>query len=194
MSKHFVERAGAEADVAARDVPWWPRSRCPSSSGGVGGRVDIGHVHRRSARRADWWAGAGVLRLDPPRADSNHLAVGLSGEGAGRELLGILVRSLPNRDAAPRVRVPVGAREGGIPRRRHERHCERRTGFLDRVHVTYPAVFDPDAQVASAYGIYGLPVTVFISANGRMLGRHIGQLDATTLREALRSAFASTGS
>jgi len=67
-------------------------------------------------------------------------------------------------------------------------------GFLDRVHVTYPAVFDPDAQVASAYGIYGLPVTVFISANGRMLGRHIGQLDATTLREALRSAFASTGS
>ena len=65
--------------------------------------------------------------------------------------------------------------------------------FLARVHVTYPCAFDPRGQVASAYEVLGLPVTVFISANGRVLGRHIGQLDATTLREALRRAFANTG-
>ena len=67
-------------------------------------------------------------------------------------------------------------------------------GFLARVHVTYPCAFDPHLQAASAYGIFGLPVTVFISANGKMLGRHIGQLDVTVLQRALRNAFGSSGS
>jgi thiol-disulfide isomerase/thioredoxin len=67
-------------------------------------------------------------------------------------------------------------------------------GFLAQVHVTYPCAFDPDLRAASAYGIFGLPVTVFISASGRMLGRHIGQFDAATLEEALRRAFGVTGS
>ena len=61
--------------------------------------------------------------------------------------------------------------------------------FLRRVHVTYPAGFDPNGHAASAYGLYGLPVTVFISASGKMVGRHLGQLDAATLHTALQKAF-----
>ena len=61
--------------------------------------------------------------------------------------------------------------------------------FAARVHVTYELLFDPAETVASAYGLYGLPTTVFVSPDGRMLGRHIGQLDRATLRAALAEAF-----
>jgi hypothetical protein len=61
--------------------------------------------------------------------------------------------------------------------------------FLAKVHVTYPSAFDPTGTLAQTYGLYGLPVTVFISANGRVQGRHIGELHANTLRTALSQAF-----
>ncbi len=61
--------------------------------------------------------------------------------------------------------------------------------FLAKVHVTYPTVFDPQENTATAYRLYGLPTTVFISAKGKVLGRHIGQLDSKTLHEALAEAF-----
>lgn len=61
--------------------------------------------------------------------------------------------------------------------------------FLAHVHVTYEALFDPQETVASSYGLYGLPTTVFISRDGKMLGRHVGQLDASTLEAALKEAF-----
>ncbi|HUY63006.1 MAG TPA: TlpA disulfide reductase family protein [Acidimicrobiales bacterium] len=65
--------------------------------------------------------------------------------------------------------------------------------FMEKVHATYPALFDPSGQVATAYGLFGLPTTVFISATGKMLGRHIGQIDAVTLQAALRKAFGIAG-
>lgn len=65
--------------------------------------------------------------------------------------------------------------------------------FLAKVHVTYPSVFDSQEKLASAYGLFGLPTTVFISADGKVLGRHIGQLDSKTLHEALAEAFGGHG-
>ncbi|MDE3086613.1 MAG: redoxin domain-containing protein, partial [Acidobacteriota bacterium] len=62
-------------------------------------------------------------------------------------------------------------------------------GFLSRVHVTYPTAFDPGGRVSRAYGLFGLPTTVFVSRRGTVLGRHSGQLDAAGLRGALRQAF-----
>lgn len=61
--------------------------------------------------------------------------------------------------------------------------------FLAQVHVTYPAVSDPQASLATKYGLFGLPTTVFISPSGIVLGRHIGELKANTLRMALQEAF-----
>ena len=61
--------------------------------------------------------------------------------------------------------------------------------ILARVQVTYPSAFDPTGTLAQTYGLYGLPVTVFISANGRIQGRHIGELYAVTLQAALSQAF-----
>jgi len=61
--------------------------------------------------------------------------------------------------------------------------------FLQQVHVTYPAVSDFNEDVAAQYDLFGLPTTVFISPSGTIVGRHIGQLNAVTLREALQDAF-----
>ena len=61
--------------------------------------------------------------------------------------------------------------------------------FLAQVHVTYPAASDPTASLATSYGLIGLPITVFISPSGKIVGRHIGELQADTLRAALHEAF-----
>jgi len=61
--------------------------------------------------------------------------------------------------------------------------------FLAQVHVTYPAVSDPSASLATRFGLLGLPTTVFISPTGKIVGRHIGELQADTLRAALHEAF-----
>jgi cytochrome c biogenesis protein CcmG/thiol:disulfide interchange protein DsbE len=61
--------------------------------------------------------------------------------------------------------------------------------FLRKLQVTYPSAFDPNGTLAQTYGLFGLPVTVFISANGDVQGRHIGELYTKTLRAALTEAF-----
>lgn len=61
--------------------------------------------------------------------------------------------------------------------------------FLRHVHVGYLTLYDPHGTAATAYGLLGLPTTVFVSAQGKVLGRHAGQLDAGTLAAALGEAF-----
>ncbi len=61
--------------------------------------------------------------------------------------------------------------------------------FLARVGVTYPAAFDPSATAASAYGVYGLPTTFFVSPTGRLVGRQIGELTGLRLEELVTEVF-----
>jgi hypothetical protein len=61
--------------------------------------------------------------------------------------------------------------------------------FLNQVHVSYPAVSDAQGQTALSYGLLGLPTTVFVSARGTIVGRHIGELHAGSLEASLREAF-----
>lgn len=62
--------------------------------------------------------------------------------------------------------------------------------FLARTHVSYVSLFLPKpGRVSSSYELIGLPITVFISAGGRVLGRHIGQFNRATLEAALALAF-----
>ncbi len=56
--------------------------------------------------------------------------------------------------------------------------------FLAHVHVTYPSLYMPErGPVAISYDLVGLPITVFVSADGTLVGRHIGPLNAPTLKE-----------
>ena len=62
--------------------------------------------------------------------------------------------------------------------------------FLARVHVTYPSLYMPErGPVAVSYDLIGLPITVFVSADGTLVGRHIGQLNAPTLKGSIEAGI-----
>ncbi len=54
-------------------------------------------------------------------------------------------------------------------------------------HVTYPSGVDEDGSVGRLYGIFGLPVTVFVDNNGRIVARHLGEMTTSTLDGLLRN-------
>ena len=51
--------------------------------------------------------------------------------------------------------------------------------------VTWPTGSDDDGRVAFAYGVFGIPETYFIDADGIIQGRHIGPIDEATLVMAI---------
>jgi cytochrome c biogenesis protein CcmG/thiol:disulfide interchange protein DsbE len=53
--------------------------------------------------------------------------------------------------------------------------------FLRQTGVTYPSVYDPHGTAAITYGLFGLPTTVFVAPNGRMIERHVGELSPGAL-------------
>ena len=69
---------------------------------------------------------------------------------------------------------------------------DTRPGALDLVAKTgvrYPSVVDSGGTLMSAYGLRGLPNTVFISPDGELLEVHVGELNATDLRATIRQLF-----
>jgi cytochrome c biogenesis protein CcmG/thiol:disulfide interchange protein DsbE len=67
-------------------------------------------------------------------------------------------------------------------------HQDRRDDALDllaETGVTYPTGYDPAGDVARAYGLFGMPTTVFISAEGEILGRRTGEIDAEELEATI---------
>jgi len=65
--------------------------------------------------------------------------------------------------------------------------------LLDQTGVRYPVAFDPAGKTALAYGLFGMPSTLFVAANGRLVGRHTGQMSADDLRSAIRQSFDQPG-
>lgn len=48
--------------------------------------------------------------------------------------------------------------------------------FVHRYGIRYPIAMDQSGSTAGTYGVTGLPTTVFISASGREVSRHIGAI------------------
>lgn len=67
---------------------------------------------------------------------------------------------------------------------------ERSAGlaFARSTNVHYPLAFDT-AQVWSAYGVYGLPTTFFVSSDGHILGKQVGGLTQSRLLGILHEVF-----
>jgi cytochrome c biogenesis protein CcmG/thiol:disulfide interchange protein DsbE len=61
--------------------------------------------------------------------------------------------------------------------------------FLDETGVRFPAGYDPEGTTAAAYGLYGMPTTIFISPDGRILERHRGEISESQLRRELERLF-----
>ena len=62
-------------------------------------------------------------------------------------------------------------------------------GFLDETGVRFAAGYDPQGGIATAYGLYGMPTTIFISPDGRILERHRGEISEAELRRKLELLF-----
>lgn len=55
---------------------------------------------------------------------------------------------------------------------------------------SYPALLDPTARTAIDYGLYGVPETFFVGADGRVVKKHIGPVTHQVLVSTLDSLLA----
>lgn len=61
--------------------------------------------------------------------------------------------------------------------------------LLEESGVAYPTGFDPDGQVAREFKLYGMPTTVFISADGEILERRTGEISQSQMVETIQRLF-----
>ncbi len=57
--------------------------------------------------------------------------------------------------------------------------------FIAEKEYTFPVFFDTDADAAAAYGVYSLPTTYFIDADGYAIAQATGAIDADTLQRGI---------
>jgi cytochrome c biogenesis protein CcmG, thiol:disulfide interchange protein DsbE len=67
----------------------------------------------------------------------------------------------------------------------------RRLGLdlLRETGVGYPSGYDPNGQVAAAFGLFGMPTTIFISPSGKILERRTGAFTKEDLRATVNRLF-----
>lgn len=67
--------------------------------------------------------------------------------------------------------------------------------YLVGINVTLQSVIDPDASIASAYGVdVGLPVNVLVDRAGRVARIMIGEVPTTSIETAIKLVMAPTQS
>lgn len=72
-------------------------------------------------------------------------------------------------------------------------HQDGRDGALEllaETGVQYPSGYDPQGKVAEAYGLFGMPTTVFITPDGRIAAMRTGEMSRGELGEALEELLA----
>lgn len=61
-------------------------------------------------------------------------------------------------------------------------------GFLAEFGIDYPTVREPGRETARDYGATGVPETFFLTADGRVAGRHVGPIEAEELWAGIKAA------
>jgi cytochrome c biogenesis protein CcmG/thiol:disulfide interchange protein DsbE len=62
---------------------------------------------------------------------------------------------------------------------------DRAGELVDETGVTYDLVRDPDARLFEAFGVFGMPSTFYVDADGIIVGRHTGLLTRDALVDDL---------
>lgn len=57
------------------------------------------------------------------------------------------------------------------------------TEFAANGGYSFPVLFDTESSGAAAYGVYSIPLTVFVDAKGNLLGGHTGAMSHAALEE-----------
>lgn len=65
--------------------------------------------------------------------------------------------------------------------------------FLNEFDLSYPQLSDPNGDALHRIGAPGLPVTLAVDADGRIVYRRIGEISAAQLAAAVRAADPSAG-
>src|SRR3546814_15942599 len=71
----------------------------------------------------------------------------------------------------------------------HQDRLEEALALLRQTGVRYPTAFDPTGGTAQDYGLRGMPTTVFIDADGRVLATSLGELTESELRTSILELF-----
>ena len=62
---------------------------------------------------------------------------------------------------------------------------ETATAFIEEAGYSFPVLYDTESDAAISYQAYSLPTTYFIDAEGYMIARATGALDADTLQQGI---------
>jgi len=57
--------------------------------------------------------------------------------------------------------------------------------FIADKGYTFPVLYDTEADAATVYGVYSLPTTYFVDANGNLVAQATGAIDAETLQRGI---------
>jgi len=57
--------------------------------------------------------------------------------------------------------------------------------YVAQQGILYPVALDADGRTAQQYQVSGYPTTYFLDAEGRVVARHVGQLNAQALEQYL---------
>ncbi len=62
---------------------------------------------------------------------------------------------------------------------------EKATAFIDERGYSFPVFYDTDGDAATTYGVYSLPTTYFIDAEGCGIAQATGAIDRETLEKGI---------
>lgn len=62
---------------------------------------------------------------------------------------------------------------------------EKAAAFIDEQGYSFPVFYDTDGDAATAYGVYSLPTTYFIDAEGYGIAQATGAIDRETLEKGI---------
>jgi peroxiredoxin len=65
--------------------------------------------------------------------------------------------------------------------------------LIEELGITYPTGTTFDAEVVSEYGVLGMPTTIFIKPNGKIVKKWTGLLNKSKMTELVEELLAASG-
>ena len=62
---------------------------------------------------------------------------------------------------------------------------EKAQTLIAEQEYVFPVLYDTEGDAAATYGVYSLPTTIFIDAEGRAIAQATGAIDAETLQTGI---------
>lgn len=63
--------------------------------------------------------------------------------------------------------------------------------FINKNNYTFPVYFDTEMDAAITYGVYSIPATLFIDADGNIVASQLGAMSEDTLRNYIKTILTS---